>query len=482
MSKINYKLLYLVRSFSENEIREFKKLISSPLYTNGRNYLPILNEIIFHNKSGRGKLTFPELYSKLYPGKKYNGQTLKNRFSELYKLGEEYLVYKYLNENPVEREKILLREFLDKKLVKLFDSKYKKTKKYLEALPDNEDKFRNISFLNGVNLTLLNKRSKLENMYKQYYERAAYSVCVFLIEIFQYGIEFCLQEYDSRRIERNVVVEILNKLQIDDLIKNFINSNSKIHKMVRLHYFLYKAFKNPDEEKYYFDARRIFKENINFFNPEYKNNLYKEMISYCIIRQNAGIKKFQLELFKLYNEKLDQGLYSEFKAKMYPANIFRDYIFIGIALEKYKWVENFIKKYSNELPEETREDEINLSYGRMLFATGNYDKSLIHFNRIQGLNYLHYCDASVFKLCSYFELRRFEDSYFEMDKLRHYLRNNKRIPEVHKNPLVNFVKAFSKILNIKTNPAKNDTGFLEREIKEMKFVTRREWLLEKVSE
>lgn len=481
MAKINYKLLYLIKSFSDAEIKEFKKMLASPLYTKGRNYLPLLKEIISHNRTGHECLTFHELYSKLYPGKKYNGQTLKNRFSELFKLAEDYLVYANLNKNVIEKEKILLQEYLDKNLVKLFDSKYKKTKKYVESLPDNDHKFRDISFLNGVNLSLLNKRKKVDNMFKQYYDRAAYSAGVSLIEIFQHGIEFCTQENDNRRIESNIVREILNNLDIDGLIKSFSNSNSKIYKIVRMYYFLYKAFKNPDDEDSYFESRRIFKENINFFDRLYKNQIYQEMINYCVNRQNSGIKKFQLELFKLFNEKLDQGLYSEFKASMFPTNIFRDYIYIGIAIKKYKWVEDFIKKYSKELPEEIREDEINLSFAKLYFANKHFEKSLLHLNKVKGLNYLHYNDASVLKLCCYFELHRFEDSYFEIDKLKHYLRNHKEIPKVHNEPPLNFVRSYLKILNKKTNPVESDLGFLEKEINQTKSVSKRDWLLEKIS-
>jgi hypothetical protein len=45
MKTVNSKLIDLVNSFSQKEIKEFKKLISSSLYTGGRNYVPVLNQV-----------------------------------------------------------------------------------------------------------------------------------------------------------------------------------------------------------------------------------------------------------------------------------------------------------------------------------------------------------------------------------------------------------------------------------------------------
>ncbi|MEO8664012.1 MAG: hypothetical protein ABI462_00835 [Ignavibacteria bacterium] len=481
MTKINNKLFGFVNSFSDSEIKEFKKLVSSPLYTNGRNYLHLVNQIIKHKADGYENLSSQELHTKLFPGKKYSHQTLKNRFSELYKLGEEFLVYKNLNRNVIEKEKILLQELLDKKLFNLFEIKYKQTKKTVEKLPDNDEKFKNISFLNEINLSLMNKKPHLENMFRQYCDHSTYSVCIFLMEIFTHGIEFCLMEYDNTKIHSTVIQTILRNLHIEELMKSFSGSDSKINQITSMHYYLYKAFENPDSEENYFESRKLFLKNHNFFNSGYKDRIYKSMISYCIIRQNSGVKKFQHELFQLYTEKLDQGLYSEFREIKFPVNTFRDYVYIAIELKKYEWLEDFLKKYSKELPEMIRENEINLSYAKLFFNKKHYDKALHHLTKVKGENYLHYYDASVHKLCCYFELQRFEDSILEIDKFKHYLKNHKEIPVVHRESVASFIRMYQTVLNLKIKPGKEDAGFLEKEISVIPRMVKRNWLLEKIS-
>ena len=52
MTPINFKLINLLNSFSNSELKEYKKFISSPLHSSGRNYLPLLEHLIKHKSTG----------------------------------------------------------------------------------------------------------------------------------------------------------------------------------------------------------------------------------------------------------------------------------------------------------------------------------------------------------------------------------------------------------------------------------------------
>jgi len=134
------------------------------------------------------------------------------------------------------------------------------------------------------------------------------------------------------------------------------------------------------------------------------------------------------------------------------------------------------------LPVEIREDEINLSYAKLCFSLIDYVKAIEHLNKVGGLNYLHYADASVLKMCCYYELDRTEDSFYEIDKLKHYLRNRRDMLIIHKVPNTNFIKIYQKLINNKSKATTNDLGFLEKEIILLKFIAKGRWLLEKISE
>ena len=205
-------------------------------------------------------------------------------------------------------------------------------------------------------------------------------------------------------------------------------------------------------------------------------------IYYCTRRQNQAIKKFHYELFKLYNEKLDSGFYSDFSDKIYPVNNFRDYVFIGIEVNQFEWVVQFIKKYSYLLPDYMRDNEIKLSYARLNIAKQEYDKAFEFLMKVKPANYLHYMDTSIMKLMCQYELEMIEESYFEIDKLKHYLRNHKEIPRIHKAHVTNFIRIYNSLLKYLSKPECYDSKILLKEINNIEIVSKKEWLIEKITD
>ena len=155
---------------------------------------------------------------------------------------------------------------------------------------------------------------------------------------------------------------------------------------------------------------------------------------------------------------------------------------IGIILRKKVWTEKFIKKYSSELPEDIRGDEVSLSYSKLFFSNKNYEKSLQYLSGFKGMNYLHYSDSSVLKLCTYYETDKYEEAFFEMDKFRHYIRNHNEIPKIHKEYALNFLKIYKMLINIKTGVDGTDLFQIENSMKKIKLKSRESWLMEKIKE
>lgn len=482
MTPINYKLLNLLNSFTANEIKEFKKFISSGLYTSGRNYLPLLNYLLKCKSKDPGKISSGEKFLKLNSDKKFSKQTLKNRFSELYKLGEEFLIYLSLKNNKTEKDKLLLNILLEKKLLASFENKYKKITRIIENEKYQDEKLENLLVIHNLKMNFLKEKGKANELYELFHKNSQLRLCVYLINLFEVGFEYSLQEYADLRYEKNYLMDFLRNLNIEDLITGFSDSTDLVYEITLMNYYLFKAFEISNMEELYFKSHKIFSKISGRLSEEYRTYKFNQMIHYSIKKYNEGNKKFQFELFKLYNEKLDQGLFSDLQNKIYLSNNFRDYVYIGLAIKKFKWVEDFIIKYSKFLPGEFREDELKLSYAKIAIAHKNYEKSLLNLENIKADNYLLYNDSSILKLCCYYELGMFEDAYLELDKLKHYLRNHKEIPKVHYLVISNFIQVYQKLLRCITKAEKNDLGYLKKEYIENIQVTKSEWLVAKIEE
>ncbi len=482
MKIADFKFFLLLDSMKEKEIKEFRKLVSSVFFSGGRNYIQILNKLLKIRKKGLEKITPQILYKKLYPGSRFSLQTLNNRFSELFKLGEEFMIQKTLRENKPERDRLLLLAYHNDKSKKLFSNRLNSAKKSVDAMPESDTKYIHLSFLDRLDLSFSKDPVISESTYRQYFENSQNSAALLLKNLFDFGFEFLQQEQTNRSFEFNLVNEIISRLEMDDLLlKKLYKSNSKIFKFVVLEYYLFNIFKNPDNEKNYYEARKLFEELKSFMENNYVSETYKKMTNYCILRQNQGVKTFNPELFKLYNEILKQNIYLDHKNE-FSQTTFRNYVLIGIILGKTDWTEKFIKNHSGELSEEIRNAEVSLSYSKLFFSRKNYERSLHYISGLKNLNVIHYSDSAILKLCNFYETKKYEEAFFEMDKFRHYISNHEEMPKIHREYALNFLKIYKMLIKIKTGVDKKDFFQVENTMNKMKLISRASWLSEKIKE
>lgn len=476
------KFLRILDTFLEEELGEFRKFVSSPFVASGRNYLPLLNEILRQRSSKKKEISLEELHKKLYPGKEFSAQTLKNRFSELFRITEEFLIHKSIARNVVERDKILLRALIERDLHRFFDRSYKKVLARLEHIPDDDDKFSSLVEIQKINLLHLVNTSNFESYFSEYYENSIYQTCLSFISLFEFGIEFRQQDYLNRKYDFNIVPEILKKVDFQDFAKNSSFKNSPVFRLALLFQHLYKCFENLENENDYFEARKIFKELKPKLSDEMKLKILMMSIFYCTHKQNQGIRKYKVELLNLYKEKLEEGFTQDFSNPTYPLNNFRDHVLIGIELNELDWVKYFLEEYSKYLPDSTREDEVKISRSKICMHISDFQKSLGHLKDIKPSNFMHYADVSTLKLCNYYELGLFEEAYSEIDKFKHYIRNHKEMPKIHRTYASNFIKVYSMLLKAKTDPKFGDVELIRKQIKSTAFMNKAAWAMKKLLE
>ncbi|MCB0729059.1 MAG: hypothetical protein KDD00_16450 [Ignavibacteriae bacterium] len=480
MVAVNRKLILLIESFTDKEIEQFRKFVSSPFFSKGRNYLPFLEQVLKLKEGNSADDGKAEIYSE--DGKKFSDQTLLNRYSELYYLGEKFLAYSGFSENKAEMDKILLEKLQEKKLDKFFKTNYSRILENAVNEKFDLQKYHNLSQISVFLLEYLHDKNKVEQYYQEFYGNSIIILCINLITLLETGIEFAQQKFDNRTYEPNYVFDFLRKLNIEEDMVNFSKSGTLIMKITSMNYYLYKAFENTENENCYFKAHSIFNGISQELKDEYKVKVFTLMINYCIQKHNEGNSAYQKELFILYKEKLNQDLISDLKENKYLFNGFRDYVYIGLVLREYGWVENFIKKYSELLPDEIRKDETSLSYAKLNFAKSKYELSLSNLENINANNYLLYLDSSLIRLNNYYELGKYDEAYLEIDKHKKYIKNHKEIPKDRLNYSINFINVYQKLIKYVSEPDNKNSEFLLKELNELDYFDEREWIVKKVKD
>ena len=111
------RLIRILKTFSENEFKNFGKFIASPYFSTGRDVTPLYKVLKSHYPEFTGKgMEKEQVFSKLGKGK-YNEQLMRIMISDLYKLAVEYLRNMSAMEIQVQTKLMLTENALRRRLL-----------------------------------------------------------------------------------------------------------------------------------------------------------------------------------------------------------------------------------------------------------------------------------------------------------------------------------------------------------------------------
>jgi hypothetical protein len=124
-----------------------------------------------------------------------------------------------------------------------------------------------------------------------------------------------------------------------------------------------------------------------------------------------------------------------------------------------------------------------MAYARLYFFKGKYRDAIEMLTRGKSSNYLFILDASRLKLRVFYEISDFDEAFLEIDRLKHYMRNNiKRIARSVRHYNEEFLDYYNMLLKLKLNPDKNEFSYVKQKISESKTLVTKDWFTEKILE
>ena len=104
------KLVNLLRGLSSDDMRQMRKMLNSPFFTTNKNLLALFNLMKAHHPAYESnRLEKRTVFKKLFPGRAYSDIKLRNLNSELVHVIEDYLIYKSVNKNEIDRHRELMK-------------------------------------------------------------------------------------------------------------------------------------------------------------------------------------------------------------------------------------------------------------------------------------------------------------------------------------------------------------------------------------
>lgn len=475
----------LLKTFSGDELKRFEEYISSPFFNKSKVLIKLFNILEKHHPNFSSPVIAKEkLFKKLYADKAYNEQSLRNRMAELSEMIKDFMIFERFKKNEVIKKQYYIEALTEKQKYKLGEQA---SSNLMQSLEKNEtldvDYFLyKLQTLQKTGQLLFDTDDGSIKRFNIIIGKGENLVNYFLIFILQVFHDIIIQlQTTNIKIELNITHEFLKNFDWESFLNELKKKNYKYYNLLSIYFNMYKTMLNYSEENY-FNLKKVIFEEFDTYSKTDRFNFI--IILLHTIYNELALKdpKFYREGFELNKLALSQNLYTLDHFAHFPSLMFWSISNNAMNIDEFGWLEEFVKEYSPLLNPEERDNMYYYVMAKIYWRKKNYDGSLealskIDYNKVDDVQ--EKIHLKLLYLMNYYELGIDTSLFSLIDSYRHYLTDNKEVPEYLKDKLKNALKYFTIV-----SKAKFDNKPIEyadyKKAKENPDFYQRKWLLEEL--
>lgn len=465
----NSKLINILQTFSSKEKRHCRDWITCPI-NNQRQDVCDLYDFLWDMELKEQYLTKQLAWATIYPKATYTDGKMRQIIHRLLNTVEGFLVHEQL-QTKKSRAAILLAESLkERALFKELNQVLKNTQKNVqkEAI-HNWDSLRLNYELETLHFnaseqaqrtSALNLQELSDALDIQYFADKLRKACLLYSRLVVFKMN-----YQPKMLA--VVLEQVKEL-------GYLKIPA-----IGLYYYCYLAFTEVQKADEHFQKMMDYlTKYAPQFPPQEIRELYLLAINYTIKKLNDNSRWHLEKAFELYKTGITEGYLLE-QGSITPFT-YNNMVSIGIQMEQYKWVANFLHEYKDKIGLEHRESIFQECLAKLYYAQKEYKKAQQLLVQIQVKDILRILSCKVMLLRIYYETGAFEALESLLDSLKMYLRR-KDVVGYHKENYNNITKYMQKLIRV--NPFDRQAKQkLKAEILETNILATKKWMLEQLEQ
>lgn len=466
----NSKLIALLSTFTGNEWRAFDDFIRSPYFNKNKDLVRLCR----HCKK-LAKRNFPEqklerekLFVAVFPGQDYDDKQLNYAVSALLKLAEQFIGLQRYEQEPVLPSYHQLLSYVERDVDKNYHYIFRQTEDRVEAQAHrNADYFFQRYLLAEVADAHFAKKNVRQ--YDPNLQAAADFLDVFYVaKKLRY---LCMMLDQQKFIQSDYHLHLLPEIK-SVLATGGVGDQP----VIAVYHALLLILSSEEAEAHFQKFIELLRAHLSIFPQEEQRGLYQFAINFCIHQIRLGQKQYAQNLMQLYREGVANEVLLE--AGQISPWTFKNMVKLGLGLQQYAWVEDFVRNYSEKLEADKRTDAYHYNLADLFYHKKNYDEALFHLNRVDFSDIHYQLGAKVMLLKIYYETDATEAFLSLVSSFKIFLLRNKRVPKRVKAPYEHFVNLVNEIF--KADEAHFDQ--LRAKIETTKMLTDRTWLLQQLDE
>ncbi|MCC6866793.1 MAG: hypothetical protein IT280_11620 [Ignavibacteria bacterium] len=478
----NLKLINILRTFSKNEMKEFEKFISSPFFNRGRNYIPFFNQLKkFHPKFDDEKMTPEYIYSKIYPGKKYNKQIIWNMSSSMLAMCEDFLMYVSLGRDKFGRERQVAEEFLERRLSSYYKKKLNEMESALDSLGIGSAYFRQKAELEEGRMAYHFIEDTQKFLPELVEKKGNYIILHFMREISDIiGSMRTSKSMYNKPYEELMPYKFITNLKLDKIVEYAYKTKFKYAAVLDIYHETIMLSLEYNNKEHFFRLMELFEQNHHLFTKEEKHLVAAELTNYCVQKVNEGDASLRHANFELDKLKLKQEIV--LISRILPKVTFMQILGNALYLKEYDWAVKYIEEYAPKLKPSYQKPTKMLCYAHLYYLQKEYGKVLEYLSKVEFIDTLDKIYVKTLYIRTYFEMKEFETLQSFLDTTRHFYEKNSHVSNILRSNNIKFVSCMSRLLKAMGSNDDFEMEKIRKLVKSDKTIANGIWITEKIDE
>ncbi|MBL8017631.1 MAG: hypothetical protein JNK43_10195 [Ignavibacteria bacterium] len=469
------KLYRLLKSLSDEEWKAFEKFTASPYFNMGRNYLPLLK--YFKDSVLKKKKVSPEpeeIYSLLYPGKKFNHSVVNTILSNFTKLTENFLVQIELESSANAKKLALLKQLNQRNCDALFENEAARAlKKYFDSPFDIDT----IEFLKSMQENLIRAKYKTnfdKSIENEIHKRSDYRFFAFYIWLLNEERDLrIMKDVLNKKPEERMSTKLAKSINPENVI-GYIETYYPELKDTAGSIILY--FTSRDVERV---SSSLYK-NYALFQPNLALALFYILEGMIVDNISAGRKEYLPERLRLLQFILEKGLVvNEYQTRL-NTRVTENIIYVSLWCKEFTWLKHFLETYSGRFAEDMKENLVKYCRACLLLGEKKYAEALRELYLVGDASITMKVRMKDIELQLLFEMNKFDEIYFAADNYNK-LKLNQLVSERHRAAMDANITAYKFLVNMRDGKNSEEPGYIRKILEEGPPSQFGDWILEKIA-
>lgn len=462
------KLLELLTTFDQKEWLEFGQYVRSPFFNQTESLIRLTDQLADHfkNKPQAELPTKQQLYHLACPSRSYSELDYNRLCSRLLALASQYIAYQAWQKDGIMQRAHTLQAFRERNLHKHFQHELRKAKHVLDHYPLRDHQFYQQQYLIAREEELHLAKSEVQSLGPQ--------------------VQVASDHFDAyltaQKLQHLCSIDSLNKVKPDTYQVHFAEQTMHMAEklqhipIISIYRRLYLLLTSSAPVTYFEELKARVVTLDEELSEKDMNFTYTVLVNFCIRSIRQGKKEFAAPLLFLYKSALDKGLFLD-KGMISPWH-FKNVIKLGLGLQRYDWVREFIHQYGPKLEAAERTEAMHFNLADLYYHQKEYDKAQIQLREVEFSHLRYYLHGRILLAKIYYTTKAWEALDSLLSSFRVYLLRSKKMSRDEKRAYLNFIRLLDKIL--RSLPDKH--AKVREQIQQTVVVTDRSWLLKIVAD